>query len=62
MTNDLRWNTHASNICANASRKFGFLRRNLWHSQDFPFHLFVILLPECNEGGIKKTVAHDARL
>ena len=29
ITNDLRWNTHASNICTKANRTRGFLRRNL---------------------------------
>ena len=29
ITNDLTWNTHASDICTNANRTFGFLRRNL---------------------------------
>ena len=27
--NDLRWNTHVSNICTKANRTLGFLRRNL---------------------------------
>ena len=26
ITNDLRWNTHASNICSKANRTLGFLR------------------------------------
>ena len=30
ITNDLRWNTHVSNICTKANRTFGFLRRNLY--------------------------------
>ena len=29
ITNDLKWNTHASNICTKANRSLGFLRRNL---------------------------------
>ena len=29
ITNDLKWNTHVSNICTNANRTLGFLRRNL---------------------------------
>ena len=28
-TNDLKWNTHVSNICSKANRTLGFLRRNL---------------------------------
>ena len=28
-TNDLKWNTHASNICTKANRTLGFPRRNL---------------------------------
>ena len=30
ITNDLRWNTHVSNISTKASRTLGFLRRNLY--------------------------------
>ena len=30
ITNDLRWNTHASNVCTKANRTLGFLRRNLY--------------------------------
>ena len=30
ITNDLRWNTHVSNVCTKASRTHGFLRRNLY--------------------------------
>ena len=30
ITNDLRWNTHVSNICTQANHTLGFLRRNLW--------------------------------
>ena len=30
ITNDLRWNTHASNICTKANRSLGFLRQNLY--------------------------------
>ena len=30
ITNDLRWNTHVSNVCTKANRKLGFLRRNLY--------------------------------
>ena len=30
ITNDLRWNTHVSNICTKANRALGFLRRNLY--------------------------------
>ena len=30
ITNDLRWNTHVSNICTKANRTLGFLRRNLY--------------------------------
>ena len=30
ITNDLRWNTHVSNVCTMANRTFGFLRRNLY--------------------------------
>ena len=29
ITNDLRWNTHISNVCTKANRTLGFLRRNL---------------------------------
>ena len=29
ITNDLKWNTHVSNICTKANRTLGFLRRNL---------------------------------
>ena len=29
ITNDLKWNTHVSNICTKANRTVGFLRRNL---------------------------------
>ena len=29
ITNDLKWNTHISNICTKANRTLGFLRRNL---------------------------------
>ena len=28
--NDLRWNTHVSNVCTKANRALGFLRRNLY--------------------------------
>ena len=43
ITNDLKWNTHVSNICTKANRTLGFLRRNLsacpqdvkeWHIKD----------------------------
>ena len=30
ITNDLRWNTHVSNICTKANRTLCFLRRNLY--------------------------------
>ena len=30
ITNDLRWNTHASNVCTKANRTLGFLRRKLY--------------------------------
>ena len=30
ITNDLRWNTHVSNVCTKAIRTLGFLRRNLY--------------------------------
>ena len=30
ITNDLRWNTHVSNICTKANQTLGFLRRNLY--------------------------------
>ena len=30
ITNDLRWNTHISNVCTKAYRTLGFLRRNLY--------------------------------
>ena len=30
ITNDLKWNTHISNICTKAYRTFGFLRRTLF--------------------------------
>ena len=30
ITNDLRWNTHVSNICTKANQTIGFLRRNLY--------------------------------
>ena len=29
ITNDLKWNTHVSNICTKANRSLGFFRRNL---------------------------------
>ena len=29
ITNDLKWNTHVSNICTKANRTIGFLRHNL---------------------------------
>ena len=29
ITNDLKWNTHVSNICTKANRTLGFLRRNM---------------------------------
>ena len=29
ITNNLKWNTHVNNICTQASRTLGFLRRNL---------------------------------
>ena len=29
ITNDLKWNTHVSNICTKANRTLGFLRPNL---------------------------------
>ena len=29
ITNDLKWNTHLSNVCTKANRTLGFLRRNL---------------------------------
>ena len=29
ITNDMKWNTHFSNICTRANRTLGFLRRNL---------------------------------
>ena len=28
--NDLKWNTHVSNVCTKANRTLGFLRRNLY--------------------------------
>ena len=28
ITNDLKWNTHISNVCTKANRTLGFLRRN----------------------------------
>ena len=30
ITNDLKWNTHISNICNKANRTLGFLRRTLF--------------------------------
>ena len=30
ITNDLRWNTHVSNVCTKANRTLGFLGRNLY--------------------------------
>ena len=30
ITNDLKWNTHVSNVCTKANRTLGFLRRNLY--------------------------------
>ena len=30
ITNDLRWNTHVSNVCTKANQTLGFLRRNLY--------------------------------
>ena len=29
ITNDLKWNTHTTNICTKANRTLGFLRRNI---------------------------------
>ena len=36
ITSDLRWNTHASNVCTKANRTLRFLRRNLY-SCPLPF-------------------------
>ena len=30
ITNDLRWNTHVTNVCTKANRTLGFLRQNLY--------------------------------
>ena len=30
ITNDLKWNTHITNICTKANRTLGFLKRNLF--------------------------------
>ena len=30
ITNDLKWNTHISNICTKANRTLGFLKRTLY--------------------------------
>ena len=30
ITNDLKWNTHISNVCTKSNRTRGFLRRNLY--------------------------------
>ena len=30
ITNDLKWNTHISNVCTKANKTLGFLRRNLY--------------------------------
>ena len=30
ITNDLKWNTHITNICTKTNRSLGFLRRNLF--------------------------------
>ena len=30
ITNDLKWNTHISNVCTKANRTLGFLRRNVY--------------------------------
>ena len=30
ITDDLKWNTHISNVCTKANRTLGFLRRNLY--------------------------------
>ena len=30
ITNDLKWNTHISNVCTKANRTLGFLGRNLY--------------------------------
>ena len=30
ITNDLKWNTHITNVCTKANRTLGFLRRNLY--------------------------------
>ena len=30
ITNDLKWNTHISNICTKTNRALGFLRRTLF--------------------------------
>ena len=31
ITNDLKWNTHISNVCTKANRTLEFLRRNLYY-------------------------------
>ena len=33
ITNDLKWNTHISNVCTKANRTLRFLRRNLYSCQ-----------------------------
>ena len=44
ITNDLRWNTHVSNICTKANRTLGFLRRNLYSC---PQEVKVAALRDC---------------
>ena len=61
ITNDLKWNTHISNVCTKANRTLGFLRRNLYScppdvkeaAYKFPFDpgikgsYFVLFLFSC---------------
>ena len=41
ITNDLRWNTHVSNVCTKANWTLGFQRRNLY---SFPQEVKVVQL------------------
>ena len=48
ITNDLKWNTHISNVCTKANRTLGFLRRYLYSCP-----------PDVKEAAYKGTGAAD---
>ena len=53
ITNDLKWNTHISNICTKANRTLGFLRRYLSACpQDVKYSVYKGLLRPVLEFGI----------